>query len=267
VAESAEQVRFVDAETGGDLKLQLELQLDTADFTLLRPFRYTDPRHAEPFIVPADVKTFHTDLASIPNFFLWLVPTGPATLPAFILHDGLVLEEGEAKSHIGPDVSREEADRILRDGLANLGTPLIRRWLIWTAVTIGTAFKALRPRWYWPPLVVATVVTIAVLGIIATLDVLDVWDVLPWMGHRSTGAELLGGAIFAVVIPLGLCVLWWRFWKAGAIVGVALAFLLHVTLAVVLVYWMYQLAERVSSAREGKSPSIDRNLEKATSSS
>ena len=90
-------------------------------------------------------------------------------------------------------------------------------------MTLGTAFRALRPRWYWPPLVVATVLIIAVLGIIATLDLLDVWDVLPWMGHRSTGAELLGGALFALVIPLALSVLWWRLWKAGAIVGVALA--------------------------------------------
>ena len=122
----SDPIRFVDAETGGDLRLQLELQLDTADFKVLRQFRYTDPRHDEPFIIPADVKTFHTDLASIPSYFLWLVPTGPATLPAFILHDGLVLDKGQAKSHIGPDVDREEADRILRDGLANLGTPLIR---------------------------------------------------------------------------------------------------------------------------------------------
>lgn len=256
-------IRFVDAETGGDLRLQLELQLDTADFTMLRQFRYMDPKHEEPFTVPADRTKFHTDLASIPSYFLWLVPTGPATLPAFILHDALVLDDGEAKTHIGPDVDREEADRILRDGLANLGTPLIRRWLIWTAVILGTAWKVLRPRWYWPPLVIATVATIAVLGIIATLDVLDVWDVLPWMGERSTGAELAGGALFALLIPLVLSVLWWRLWKAGATVGVALAFLLHVTVAVFFVYQVYRLAERLVSAGEGKTASIDRNVEKS----
>src|SRR5262249_17358642 len=137
------------------------------------------------------------------------------TLPAFILHDGLVVSEGEAKTHIGPDVDREEADRILRDALENLGTPLIRRWLIWTAATVGTAFRALRPRWYWPLVVVGTVLIITVLGILATLDLFDVWDVLPWMGDRSTGLELLGGALFAVVIPLALAMLWGYLRKAG----------------------------------------------------
>ena len=51
------------------------------------------------------------------------------------------------------DVDREEADRILRDAMASLGTPVVRRWLMWTAVILATAFSTLRPRWRWAPLV------------------------------------------------------------------------------------------------------------------
>ena len=134
-------------------------------------------------------------------------------------------------------------------------------------MTLGTAFRALRPRGYWPPLVVATVLTITVFGVLATLDLCDVWDVLPWMADRSTVAELLGGALFALVIPLALSVLWWRLWKAGAILGIALAFLVHVTLAVNVVYGIYWVAEALVSAREGRRPSIERNLEKAAAAS
>jgi hypothetical protein len=256
-----EPSRFFDVETGGDL--QLQLQPDGADFQVLRQFGYCDRRYDEPFVVPADTETFRTDLASIPRYFLWLVPAGAVTLPAFILHDGLVVGEGQAKTHVGPDVDREEADRILRDALENLGTPLIRRWLIWTAVTVGTAFRVLRPRRYWPPVVVGTVLTIAVLGILATLDLVNVWDVLPWMGDRSTTVELLSVALFALVIPLALSILWGHLWKAGAILGVALAFLLHVTIAVFVVYGIYWVGEAVVSLREGKRPSVERNLDKA----
>ena len=53
---------FYDAETGGVLRLELR-SVDGRDFTLLRRFGYRSPDHAEPFVVPADLDTFTTDLA------------------------------------------------------------------------------------------------------------------------------------------------------------------------------------------------------------
>ncbi len=259
-----EPSRFYDPATGDTMVLQLEP--DGARFRLLRPFAYQDPDHPQPFVVPSDVATVRTDLASIPWFFAWLVPGLGTHLPAVLVHDALVRKRGGPKEHIGPDVDREEADRILRDAMASLGTPLVRRWLMWTAVILATALVDLRPRWRWAPLVVATLLGIGALGVVATLDLLDVVDVLPWMGERSWLVELLGGGAFALVIPLAVSVLWGRLWRAGAIAGIALALLLHVTAAVMAVYGLYWLLERLLSAGEGTSPSPAANLEDADTS-
>lgn len=256
--------RFFDAETGGEV--QLELRRDGARFRMLRQLGYRDPRHPAPFIVPADTATFRTDLASIPWFFAWLVPGLGTHLPAVLVHDALVVGPSEGKTHIGPEVDREEADRILRDAMASLGTPVIRRWLMWTAVILATAVSTLRPRWYWAPLVVLTLLAVVSLGVLATLDLFDAWDVLPWMEDRPWFAELLAGAVFAVVIPLAISLFWRRLWRAGAIAGLTLALLLHVTIAIVVVYGIYWVAEWLVSRPEGASPSVPTNLEEITTS-
>jgi hypothetical protein len=253
--------RFYDAETGGELRLQL--QRDGAAFEILRRFGYRDRHHDEPFVVPADPATFRTDLASIPWLFAWLVPGLGSHLPAVLLHDGLVIGPREAKTHIGPDVDRVEADRILRDAMADLGTPVVRRWLMWAGVALATCVSTLRPRWYWVGAVTLTLLVVGVLGVMATLDLADLWDVLPWMGARPWWIEVAGGAAFALLIPLVLSLLWRRLWRAGAIAGVSLAFLLHVTAAVLAVYGLYWLLEKIVSAPEGTSPDVRQNLEES----
>lgn len=255
-----ETSRFYDVATGRP-PVSLELRQDGAGFRMLRQFGYRDPRHAEPFVVPADVEQFSTDLTSVPWVFAWLVPGLGTHLPAVLLHDALVLGRGEPKRHVGPDVDRVEADRILRDGMATLGTPVIRRWLMWAAVIVATCWSDLRPRWWWRLVEVVTFGTIVVLGVLATLDLFDAADVLPWMADRAWWAELLGGAAGAVVVPLVLSVLWQRLWAAAVIAGMALAFLLHVTLAVVAVYGIYWVAESVLSRSEGGADSRQ-NLER-----
>jgi hypothetical protein len=261
VSDATEPSRFFDAATGGTMVLQLEP--DGARFRILRPFGYRDPAYGEPFIVPKDVATFRTDLASIPWFFAWLVPGLGTHLPAVLLHDGLVVGPKEARTYVGPDVDREEADRILRDAMASLGTPVVRRWLMWTAVILATAFSTLRPRWRWAPLVVGTLLLVAALGVGATLDLLDVVDVVPWMADRPWYVELALGGLAAIVLPLLVSVLWGRLWRAGAIAGIALALLLHVTVVVAVIYGIYWVLERLVSAPEGASPSAKANLEEA----
>jgi hypothetical protein len=213
-------------------------------FQVLRRFGYLDTHHPEPFIVPADVDGFRSDLTSVPTVFAWLVPRTGNHLPAALLHDGLVYEPNEPCSYIGPAIDREEADRIFRDAMRDLGTGFIRRWLLWTAVTLATALAVLRPRWRWIAVVSGSLGAVAVLGVLATLDLFDVLDVLPWMAHRAWWEELLFGAAMAVVVPSVLAVLWGRLWRAGLIAGVALAVLLHVTLAVAALTGLYQLVER-----------------------
>lgn len=264
MSDATEPSRFFDAATGGTMVLQLEP--DGARFRILRPFGYRDPRYEEPFIVPANAASFRTDLASIPWFFAWLVPGLGTHLPAVLLHDGLVVKPAEGKTHVGPDVDREEADRILRDAMASLGTPVVRRWLMWSAVILATAVSTLRPRWRWAPLVVGTLLTVAILGVLATVDLLDVAELLPWMGDRPWAVEVATGAVAALAVPLAASVLWGRLWRAGAIAGVALALLLHVTAAVALLYGVYWVLERLVSAPEGASPSAKANLEEADTS-
>jgi hypothetical protein len=252
--------RFYDAETGGPLQLQLEQDGDS--FRVLRRFGYRDPAHREPFVVPADPGRFRTDLASIPWMFAWLVPGLGSHLAAVILHDALV-RSGGPPDHEGPDVDREEADRILRDAMASLGMPRLRRWLMWAGVMLATCWSALAPRWWWRTLVAGTLGVVGALGVLATLDVLDVVDVLPWMGDRPWWVEVLGGAAGAVAIPAALAVLWGRRWRVALIAGVALAFLLHVTAAVLAVYGVYRVAETVVSRPEGMGPDVAENLERA----
>lgn len=242
--------RFFDAADGGPLRLELR-SIDGRNFALLRPIAYAADGFTEPFVVPAHLDTFRTDMASVPWVFTWLVPRSGRFLPAAVLHDSLVLPG----SYLGPVISRPEADRLFRIAMGDLDTGTIRSWLMWAAVTMATMWEGQRPRWYWRGAVVMLIGVVTVLGILATLDLLGVWNQLPWMGERTVGAELLGGALGALVIPALLALTWGRFAPAGIITGVALAFLVHVTLAIALVYTLYWLLERaVSGPRVQRGP-------------
>lgn len=226
-------------------------------FRMERRLAYQDPHHDEPHVVPADTTVFVSDLTSVPSLFTWLVPRTGVHLPAALVHDGMVHEEGEPLSYLGPAVDRVEADRIFRDAMAALGTSLPRRWLMWTAVTVATIWRgAVRPVAYHRAVVVLTIAVIVGLGTLATLDALDVWDGLFWMGDRPWYLELLGGALGALVIPALLSLAWGRLWRAGLIAGVALAFLLHVTVVLAVLTLGFSLLERVLGGLDhGRSPS------------
>lgn len=231
---------FFDAEEGGPLRLELR-SVDGRDFTVLRRIAYASDDYAEAFVVPRDRREFTTDLASVPGVFTWLVPTSGEFLPAAVLHDALV----RPGSYLGPRVDRPEADRIFREAMIELGTGRVRAWLMWAAVTLSTMWHS--PRAATRVALVGVLAVIPVLGLLATLDVLDVADVVPWIDEHSTVVELLTGAMGALVIPSVLSLTWGRFWPAGVILGVALAFLLHVTAVLSILYGAYLLVERVVS--------------------
>ena len=241
---------FFDAETGGPLQLELG-RVGVRKYRLRRQFGYQDHRYAEPFICPNDVGSYDTDLASIPWFFSWIVPSRGAHFPAIMLHDALVVGDGDCPTHLGPVVSREEADRIMRDAMGRLGVGFVRRWLAWTGAFLATAAGTMKPRWFWIGRLLVTFGTIIVLGALATLDVFDVFDVLPWMGDRSMIAELVSAAIGAVIIPLLLSVLWWRRWRAAAIGGLTLAVVYHVTIGMFVGWTVYQIVEWLAARVPG----------------
>jgi hypothetical protein len=226
-------------------------------FSLERRLAYLD-RHLGELLVPADAG-FRTDLTSVPALFTWLVPKTGAHLPAALLHDALVAGRGDPTSYVSTQrhvVDRVSADRVFRDAMADTGTGVVRRWIVWTAVTVATIFVGRAVPWsparHWSYRVAAlvTIATILYLGSSSTSDLFDrSWvgavDV-PWMGDRSWWVEVAGGLAGAVVLPLALSLLWGRLRMAGAIAGVMLAVLLHVTVGLAVIATSYLAVERLA---------------------
>lgn len=254
---------------GSDARIELTRVVEGGReyFMMQRRIAYRD-RHLGELLVPRETGTFHTDLTSVPAFLTWLVPKTGEHLPATLLHDGLSHPEGvpEYTSTDGKVVWRAEADRVLRDALADAGTALIRRWLIWSAVAMATMLRGGGTnwptwlKWRYRLIVGVTGLGILVLGTWATVDLFDVeisWlGNLWWMGNRPWWVELAGGLTAAIVFSVVWSVTWGRFWRAGAVVGVSLAVLLHVTAALLLISAMYQVMERLTR----KAPKTARTL-------
>jgi hypothetical protein len=244
---------------GADPRIVLERHAEEGveTFELARRLAYRD-RHLGELLVPADAG-FRTDLTSVPALFTWLVPKTGAHLPAALLHDALVVGRGDPASYVstdGHEVDRVEADRIFRDAMADTGTGVIRRWIVWTAVTVATVFVGRevpwsRPKhWSYRVAAVVTIGTILYLGYCSTSDLVDSSWVgavdVPWMGDRPWWTEVLGGLSGAIVLPLALSLLWGRLRMAGAIAGVLLAVLLHVTVGLAVIGTTYLALERLA---------------------
>jgi Protein of unknown function (DUF1353) len=279
---SKQRLRFYDGGDPGDLtgagaqppdptkdvQVLLERRLVVEDgrqretFVLCRRIAYDD-RHCGEIIVPARYEQFDTDLTSVPAMFTWLVPKTGAHLPAALIHDGLVWNPAtQKKSYVstaGKEIDRVEADRIFRDGMADTGTGLIRRWLVWTAVTLATMWsrEATSPnsvvRNYYRWLVPVSLLSIGWLGYVATADLFDRTDrwwmtyELAWMGDHSFIVELMSGAAGAIVIPAAIGLLWGKFYRAGWIAGIGIGVLLHVTVAIAAVSALYVALEFVAA--------------------
>ena len=173
---------------GADPRIVLERHAEEGveTFSLERRLAYLD-RHLGELLVPAD-PDFRTDLTSVPALFTWLVPKTGAHLPAALLHDALVAGRTDPTSYVstdGHDVDRVTADRIFRDAMADTGTGVVRRWIVWTAVTVATIFVGREVPWsrprHWSYRIAAgvTIVTILYLGYSSTSDLFD----RSWVGR------------------------------------------------------------------------------------
>ncbi|NYJ00277.1 succinate dehydrogenase hydrophobic anchor subunit [Nocardioides thalensis] len=226
----------------------------TERWAMERRLAYEDEVHGI-FLVPDVLGHFRTDLASVPAIFTWLVPkTGKHLAPALV-HDALVHDRLRPQLYRGQHIDRVAADEVFRRAMRDSGTATGRRWLVWSAVTLGT-IKDGSEEWSrgqhlrYALTALGTLVVIAALGVVATLDLADVVAWLPWMGEsRSFALELVGGLAGAIVIPLLLAATWGRFWIAGAITGVALAVLLHATVLLGAITLGYQAVEWVARRR------------------
>ncbi|KPC64685.1 DUF1353 domain-containing protein [Streptomyces chattanoogensis] len=253
----------VSPKPGSKARIELVRYADdgSEQFAMQRRIAYDD-RHLGELLVPRNTRTFRSDLTSVPALFTWLVPKTGEHLPATLLHDGLIHPPGDPTYISTEDrvVLRVEADRVLRDAMADAGTALIRRWLVWSAVSTvtmldgkGTGWSK-RRAWYYRLTAGLTVLLIFALGICASLDLFDATTgipTLPWMGDRPWFVELVGGLSGAVVIPLVLALLFWGpFRIAGAVVGVSLAVLLYVTFALLALTALYQVLELMAKRQK-----------------
>jgi hypothetical protein len=245
---------ILDRQLGPDRKGRLRKEM----FVLRRRIAYDD-RHRGEIIVPPVFAEFRTDLTSVPALFTWLVPKTGAHLPAALLHDGLVWDpRKEAQTYIssrGLMIDRVEADRIFRDGMADTGTALVRRWLVWTAVTLATMWSQQATaasrlgRSYYRWVMAATMFSVAWLGYVATADLFDQTDSWPltyeltWMGDRPFWTEVVTGLAGAIVVPLVLGALWGKFRGAGWIAGIGVAVLFHVTVGLLVMTGLYLVLE------------------------
>jgi hypothetical protein len=250
------------------------------DFRLQRRIAYDDRVFGE-ILVPNLLDDFETDLTSVPGYFTWLVPKSGQHLPAALIHDGLIPDKGRPKGYRRTrpdeeeeDIDRIDADRVFRDAMHDTGVGLVRRWLVWAAVANASLCSGARAewaawkKWWFRGVVLATLGLIAYLGLAATLDVVNAtslpkgfgwllgWPLmgdLPWIDDDAAFWKATGqGLAAAIVVPLVLGCLWGRHYRAGAVAGVALATLIHVTVAVVAVAVFYQGAEWVARRRQAR---------------
>ena len=69
------------------------------------------------------------------------------------------------------------------------------------------------------------------------------------MGDAPLWTEVRQGAVVALLVPAVLAALWLKHYVAGLITGVALAFLIHVTVAVTIVFAAYSAVEALLEAQ------------------
>lgn len=109
-------------------------QVEPEVFEICVPFRYRRRTQDDWITVPKSEEHRRTDLASVPRFMLWLVPRYGVHTLAALVHDQLVDDP--------PPGGRVEADTIFRDALGELKVPLIRRWMMWAAVSVGATAES-----------------------------------------------------------------------------------------------------------------------------
>lgn len=228
--------------------------------------------------LPKDLDHNSTDFASIPFFLTWLVPKDGVHTPAAILHDTLI--DGQVgidyDTSDGAQIDERHADYLFREAMRNSGVGVVRRWIMWSAVTLKTlcverrapgSRSEARTRWDRViPVGLAFAVAIA-LAFVMALDVPDLVNseatfddkpLLQWLswfdvfGERPLVSELLRG-VGAIVVcgafcssVIGLVTRSTRGLMAGAIGGVAVGFLGLPMVASVVGYAIYWIAEWVA---------------------
>jgi hypothetical protein len=204
-------------------------------FQLLQGFRYQVPPSGVIHLVPAHdpdrpptAPNNSTDLASVPYWLWWFVASHGRHTRAALLHDQLVDVQ---------NIDRVEADRVFRLALEESDVRWMRRWLMWTAVSIATMVSKARARF-------AAFVGMLVLFV----GLLVAWPV-GWLSDLPGDIPAWVPVLVVLVAGFAFGLLW-----PLAVFGVLLvAGPTVVVWVVLLVVWLLDLAKAVWNKVRGRS--------------
>jgi hypothetical protein len=201
-------------------------QVDDDTFELLEPFKFNWELKGEVLEVRSDL-IGHTDLASIPTFLGWFARRHGRHTPAALLHDQLITTD-ESKLPASQRMSHTEADLLFREALLACDVPVVKSWLMWTGVTLGTRF-GLRP-----------------LGTIGVV----VWFIAALAGTAALIYGLVASlpllVALALIAPIPFALLWGQQFRAGLIAGYAFWLVVLGSLPAWLAYQVYRAIEDIA---------------------
>lgn len=202
-----------------------------------------------------------TDLASIPWMIRWFVARyGRHTLAA-LMHDQLVQPGVDNPAEI-PD--RRAADRLFFTSMTDLGVSVIRRQIMWAAVTARTRWgKGVLGR-------TDGYGVMARLGLVAwlLLAVAGITSLWVWILGASGVGSLFGWSslvyfIVAALLPLAAMLLWGDDRQQGLVATYAFLIVVVPSVVAALFYFIYWIAETTvsklpSNKNKGPRPIPDR---------
>jgi len=207
---------------GGTQPAIFELrQVADDEFELLKSFRFTSAANRVIPVAPEFLG--RTDLASVPSFLGWFARRHGRHTPAALLHDQLVTNRPELLPE-DQRMPRAQADLLFREALLVSGVGLVKSWVLWTGVTLGTrrttpGGKAAIVAW-----VVAALAGTGLLG----------------YGVAAGRPALVAAALLA---PVPSAALWGRQYKAGLIAGYAFWLVAFGSVPAWLAYQVYRVVE------------------------
>lgn len=196
-------------------------QIGDSDFAVEEGFAY---RGSGDEVEVSAETLVSTDLASIPWFMSWFVPVHGRHTPAALVHDRLVGAAGGAPD---PRSARVEADDVFIEAMRATDVALLRRNLMFSAVTLATRFSGGATA----RVGAAAWVTSSLAGTAALLWALSQgrW----WLTFASLLAPLAGGLLWG-----------WRNRRQGMLAGYAVWLVVVPALACLVAYGLYWIAEQ-----------------------
>ena len=223
----------LEGEGPGDPEVVLK-QVGPNSFQLLHGFRYQVPPTDVIYLVPAHDPNRpptdpnnSTDLASVPFWLWWFVASYGLHTRAALLHDQLVDE---------PKLERQQADHVFRLALEESRVRWMRRWLMWTAVSMATMVLKTRVRF-------AAFVGMLVLF----FGLLAAWP-LGWLSDLPGGLPAWTPALIVFVVGLAFGVLWPL--AVGGVLLIAGPTILVWT--VLIIVWLLDFAKAVWNRVRGR---------------